>query len=162
MNRLADSSTTLSSLDSPSDDLLQLRSLKPENTSWNSGLLRSIRTVLPAATSPSRTDRWRQQLIDVGLLCRCRSGPRESPSNSRAIGLLKCPKLALGNDGDGGQHDGAIAAALKAQCLTCVALSERDLPALADDLDFRPFDERRTLCHAIIIVVRYGWLQVLG
>ena len=90
----------------------------------------------PAATCAPRSIRsCLQEFIDVGFLRTIRRSPPDSPFNSGTVRFLNRPELRLRHHGDCRQQDRSVLTALKTQHFSCVSLPQRDLAALAYDLD---------------------------
>jgi hypothetical protein len=71
--------------------------------------------------------------------------------------FLKRPQLALWNHRDGREDDRPILPALESQGLSSVALAQRDLAALAHDLDLDTLrDYSCRLFHAIMLSCRHA------
>ena len=64
--------------------------------------------------------------------------------------LVERPELMFGHHGDRREHDGSISPPFDAERLPCEALAERDLAALADNLDLDVADGGRAVLHAIM------------
>jgi hypothetical protein len=65
--------------------------------------------------------------------------------------FLNRPELALRDHRDGREDDRAILSTLETERLARIALAQRDLPALADDLDLDPIVDRGFFLHAIML-----------
>src|SRR5579862_8991063 len=92
-----------------------------------------------------------QQAIEVAFRRWVLCDPVEATRDTRAMRFSHCPQLAFRHHCDRSQNDRVPIAPLEAKDFAGVALAERDLPALSNDLEFPGFFPRDQPIHAIML-----------